>query len=293
MRSASAFLGLCFLAGAGLACSAKADPGTDVSDLPDSHVASDAGDVGSADGGDASTEGGFVVPDAAGLETDVTVPTGCRIGTLGSPASRSAGDIFAKWLDKAGTKVVGALGDKVLTASLLSPFKMLVVQDVSTGHAYSAAEAAALKKWVEDGGGLMTLAGFLGSPDEMLNVNRLLAPYAMSYGTDLILFASPSGATLPITNWVKHPVTKGITKIGFDVGNEPLGAGTAIANEGGHQVLRVKDVGSGHVLMWGDEWITFNDQWTSRPEYQTQMFWQNIVDWFDPGAECKVPDPVK
>jgi hypothetical protein len=59
----------------------------------------------------------------------------------------------------------------------------------------------------------------------------------------------------------------------------------------GYNVLLAQDVGKGHVLMWGDEWITYNDQWTANPQYQVQQFWQNIVDWIDPGGHCKVPDP--
>ena len=41
------------------------------------------------------------------------------------------------------------------------------------------------------------------------------------------------------------------------------------------------------------EWITYDSEWSQHPDYQVQLFWQNIVDWFAPGAHCKVPTPPK
>jgi hypothetical protein len=134
----------------------------------------------------------------------------------------------------------------------------------------------------------MTMTGFYGSP-EPENVNRLLAPYNMSYGPSLVL--QPGPTTTPITNWIPHPITKGITRIGFGWGFNVLGSGTMLANQDGYDLLEAKEVGLGHVVMWGDEAISFNTEWTSHPEYQVKQFWQNIVDWFDPLSGCVVPDP--
>jgi len=63
-----------------------------------------------------------------------------------------------------------------------------------------------------------------------------------------------------------------------------------LANQGGYQVLEVLDVGSGHILTWGDEWISYDSFWSTNP--QVPVFWQNIVDWFDPTGGCKVPIPM-
>ncbi len=58
---------------------------------------------------------------------------------------------------------------------------------------------------------------------------------------------------------------------------------------GDHHVLRAATVGAGHVVVWGDEWISFDTVWQDFP--QTLSFWQNIIDWFDPQAGCVVPPP--
>jgi hypothetical protein len=251
----------------------------------------DSGSSGNDSGGfvlDGALDSGGPAFDTTG-SGDVAVEE-CRIATLGNPGSAGVGDVFAAWLDKSGGKAASNLLDQTLTASLLAPYKMIVSQNVSTNHDYSLAEVAVLHDWVNAGGGLMTLTGYADS-SEVINVNRLLAPYALNYGSTGILYGG--GHTLPVTNWVPHPVTTGITRIGVDNGYEAQGGGTMLASEGGSDVLRVEEVGSGHVVVWGDEWITYNSEWTAHPDYQVQQFWQNIVDWFMPTAHCKVPDPPK
>jgi len=234
---------------------------------------------------------GFNVDDVPALDVgDGPALEECRIATLGKKGDAGVGDIFAKWLDKSGAKTTASLADQVLTASLIAPYKMIVVQNVSENHAYSAEEVSVLEAWVKAGGGLLTLTGFAG-PSEVVNVNSLLAPYGVHYDTKAILFGG--GTTIPVTNWTAHAVTTGITRIGVDNGYPVVGSGTTLASEGGDDVLKAQVVGSGHVLVWGDEWITYNSEWTSHPDYQVQQLWQNIVDWFAPGAHCKVPDPPK
>ena len=253
----------------------------------------------SLDGGDpadGSSGDGFAPGDGFAIDAPTfDVPEGgtateCRIATLGNKGDAGVGDIFAKWLDKSGGKAAAALADKVLTASLLAPYRVLVVQNVSGNHTYDATEIKVLSDWVKAGGGLMTLTGFAG-PSEVINVNGLLSAYDVGYDNKGILFGG--GTTVAVDTWIAHPVTKGVTRIGVDNGYAVIGSGTKLAKGGGYDVLEVKEVGSGHVLVWGDEWITFNSEWSAHPDYQVQVFWQNIVDWFAPGAGCKVPDPPK
>jgi hypothetical protein len=62
-----------------------------------------------------------------------------------------------------------------------------------------------------------------------------------------------------------------------------------LASEQGAQVLEAKEVGAGHVVVWGDEWITFDGEWTMHPEYQVQKFWVNIFKWLTKVGDCQVP----
>jgi hypothetical protein len=257
------------------------------------------GDGGSSSGGasgSGSGSGGVVLTYDASTTSSGDgggQSTGCPIATIGAPGTSGQGDLFADWLSGQGESASGNLGDQVLTASLLAPYKILVSQDVSHNHTYSASEVAALQAWVTAGGGFMTMLGYQApmTPPEGTNVGLLLAPYGMSYGTVPIL--PDTSSANPVTNWVPHAVTQGITEIGFNNGFDVEGSGTYLANEQGYNVLEVQVVGNGHVLMWGDEWITYDAFWSQYPQFQVKQFWQNIVDWFAPNGGCEVPTPPK
>jgi hypothetical protein len=114
----------------------------------------------------------------------------------------------------------------------------------------------------------------------------------MSYASVQIL-QKQGGSTIPITGWVAHPVTQGVSKIGVDNGYEVEGAGaTVLATEQGKTLLRARELGQGHALVWGDEWITYNSEWSAHPDYQVTLFWLNMIKWLTPAKECQVPIPA-
>jgi hypothetical protein len=229
--------------------------------------------------------------DGSGAGETSTALEGCRIATIGSAASDVT--LFKNWLNQGG-QAAGELGDAVITTALLKPYRMLVVLNVDVGHSYSQAEVDVLKAWVQEGGGLMSLAGYgFGSEP---NVNALLAPFGIQLGSTGILY-EPNG--LPtISQWTHpNPITNGVSDLGFNNGLTVGGSGTALAGQTDngtyYNVLMAMQVGQGHVVAWGDEWISRDTLWAQHPEFQIQTFWQNIVDWFDPNSGCKVPDPPK
>ena len=52
------------------------------------------------------------------------------IATIGQPGEWGDGDVFAAWLDERSDIGATPLADQVLTAELLEPFQVIVVQDV-------------------------------------------------------------------------------------------------------------------------------------------------------------------
>lgn len=206
------------------------------------------------------------------------------IATLGKPGEWGDGDVFAAWLDDRSDNGATSLGDSTLTTELLAPYQVIVAEDIR-GRAYSDAEVTALRQWVESGGGLMTLIGY-GSASERTNINKLLAPSGIQYDSTPILAGSP---TVPITEWQTHPVSENVTQVGVDNGYEVVGEGDVIARQAGFDVLRGRTLGAGKVLVWGDEWITYDSEWTEHPEYQLERFWLNAIKWLTPMNECQVP----
>jgi hypothetical protein len=213
-----------------------------------------------------------------------------RIATIGLPGQWGAGDVFAQWLDSRSNNGAVSLNDAELTKTLLDQYQVIVAQDLSKmNRTYSAAEVMALSDWVNAGGGFMTLIGY-GDPSELTNANTLLGSFAMNYGAIQILPAV-NGVTVPVTNWVAHPVTNGVTRIGVDNGYPVQGMGLTLASEQGYDVLKAQEVASGHVLVWGDEWLTYNSEWTGHPEYQLELFWLNAIKWLTPAKNCQVNIP--
>ncbi len=213
-----------------------------------------------------------------------------RIATLGLVGQWGNGDVFAQWLDNRSNNGAVDLNDQVLTKALLDQYQVIVAQDLSKmNRTYDAAEVAALSEWVNAGGGFMTLIGY-GDPSERTNVNTLLEAFAMNYGAAQILPAS-GGVTAPVTNWVAHPVTNGVSRIGVDNGYPVQGTGLTLATEQGYDVLKAQEVASGHVLVWGDEWLTYDSEWTGHPEYQLELFWLNAIKWLTPAKNCQVNIP--
>lgn len=268
------------------------DPG-DVGGGANSGGANGGGTGGVATGAEDSCDG--VDNDGNGIIDDVDVGMDgvcdcLRIATLGEPGEWGAGNVFSSWLDARSALGAQHLGDSELTAASLADHQVIIVQNVSEiGREYTDAEVAAFRAWIEAGGGAMTLIGF-ADPDERTNVNRLLSPFDIQYGSEQIL-QRQGGATIPVTGWMTHATTDGISQIGVDNGYPVTGGATLLATEDAHDLARAAQAGAGHVFVWGDEWITYDSEWNDRPEYQVELFWVNILKWLSPQDECQVAIP--
>ncbi len=139
----------------------------------------------------------------------------------------------------------------------------------------------------------MTLTGF-SDPTELTNVNAILGAFGLNYGSQQILQKGPNATTVAITTWYPHPTSANITAVGVDNGYESQSAqnlGTVVAAQSGYKVGRALESGSGKVFQWGDEWITYDSEWTQHPDYQVQLFWINIIKWLTPSNICQVAIP--
>jgi hypothetical protein len=144
------------------------------------------------------------------------------------------------------------------------------------------------------------MTGYSSPPNDNANVNILLAPFGLSYGEVQILKKGASATTVPITEFVAHPITTGVTAVGVDNGYEVNGPAspdpqsnfTVYATGGGYRVGEAIQIGKGHVDVWGDEWITYNSEWVSHPDYQVPLFWTNTIKWLTVAGTCQVPIPI-
>jgi hypothetical protein len=267
----------------------------------DTSGSSSGGSSGSSGAGSGSSGSGG--PGSSGGSSGGGGSSFCRIATLGYAGPWGQGNVFTDWLQTKSAQGTTGLANAALTPALLAPYQVIVVQDVRAGspgqsgvgqglgRSFSADEVEALRQWVAQGGGLMTLIGY-ADPSEVTNVNLLLTPYGLSYGSGQIL-AGGGGVTVPVTHWATHELAAGVTRVGVDNGYPVLGGGTLVAWEPSEDqaVARAVETGNGHVLAWGDEWITYNSEWTGKPEYQVAHFWANALGWLSKTYGCQVPIP--
>jgi hypothetical protein len=153
-------------------------------------------------------------------------------------------------------------------------------------HAFSDDEVSAFERWVRAGGGVMTTIGYTNDESaEVANVNRLLAPFGMGYSTSKL---DLSGY---IEDWQAHPLSSEVSRIFTQNGIEPDdSSGMTIAHDPNDRVaLQVTQPEIGHVVVWGDEWITYDSQWMDVKDQQVERFWLNILKWMSPAKVCQVP----
>lgn len=216
-----------------------------------------------------------------------------KVATLGLHGEWGDGNIVTGWIAEHVRTAPVNLDGAPLTAERLAPFHILLIRDISRNHnaslSFSAQEVQELWTWVRNGGGLMTLIGY-SDPDESGNVNTLLEPFGLSYGTEQIV--QGSGSSAPVTQWFDHPLSQGVTSVGADNGYPVEGQGITFAAEEGYDVGKALTIGDGHVLVWGDEWVTYEDEWKSNTTYQVERFWKNALLWLTRATQCKV-DPAK
>lgn len=224
-----------------------------------------------------------------------------NIATLGEIGPWSdGGNVFKGWLDARSPRPARALGDEILSDELLRPYQVIVVLYVATfelnghgklvpaHHAFSADEAAAFARWIEAGGGVMTTIGYTSDEGkEVVNVNQLLAPFGQGY---VSMDTSLDGV---IMDWTPHPITEGVKRISLLNGVQPLSAtGTSLAHDGaGRVALQIAEAGSGHIAVWGDEWITYDSEWRDMQNQQVARLWLNLLKWLSPTRVCQVQTP--
>jgi hypothetical protein len=216
-----------------------------------------------------------------------------NIGILGATGFAPNAN-FEAWLEDQGSAVTRTLlanNPGVVTPAFLGQFDLVLVDRIE--RALSPAEAAALEAFIKtDGRGMITLIGYNfdnnNPAPERDRANTALAPFGLAYQGGYF-----GNAVIPTFDQ-KHPISMGIFDVNFAGGIAPIDNGkqgtSAIfatvegSNAGlAHQTA----MNGGRVVVWGDEWITFDSDWLGYAD--VQKFWVNMVSWAKPQDFCGVP----
>jgi len=282
--------------------------------------------------------------DAAGNCTCIAIGSLGKVARYGSPENQDSTDAFVQWMNTKSTAEVSLLTERTtITAELLANYDVLILQHLTDNRdqpawTYTQAEIDAVSTWLNAGGAIIALTGYYSNNSyEIAPANQLLSPSGISYNGDDVLGgdactttcpANPSspccycwGNSIPVTGWEPaHPVSNALSQVPAlraRTINAPADA-QVVATEAGLVLAVAKQVGSGRVFVFGDEWVTYTSQWTGTGQAQGEaseynpcydwdaqqyrtaatvfnlpQFWYNVIKWASPLSTCfDMPDEV-
>jgi hypothetical protein len=47
----------------------------------------------------------------------------------------------------------------------------------------------------------------------------------------------------------------------------------------------------GRVIVFGDEWVTYDSEWEDTEGQQVELLWLNMIKWMSPPEKCQVSIP--
>jgi hypothetical protein len=252
---------------------------------PDEAVAPDAAQT--IDAAMGSEGGGSLVGDGGTVDVTSDACPPVRIGIFGNPGPRPSSD-FQKWLTLAGASAtrVQTTQSEALTAAVTNAFDVVILDHLV--RSYTSVEVAVLETWIQAGGGVVSMSGYTGDHNTDWRGNDLLAPLGVAYELPLI-------ANGPVTSFVSHPTTAGLTSVTFtggyaiaDIGNS-ASTRTIVATLPEGTVGYAIQFGNGRGFVWGDEWIEYDSEWSTIP--QIKQLWVNVIGWLAPTGNCGIHPP--
>jgi hypothetical protein len=237
------------------------------------------------------------------------------IGIIGSLGVWGGGSEFAAWLNSKSSIPVKNITNPV-TAEQLNGVQIIIILNLNTSwgsYAYSDpdgimdAQGSIIADWVNDGGGLFVTAGFDGNQPVEELTNQWIDEYGIVLGTDEILPYDGANSNAdgvryfyPVALPV-HPVTENVSILAGQGAAAVSGSGQNIINGAdiydnnrNYELGHVLEYGDGKVMVYGDEWITYDALWT-RPEHSDLdivQFLSNLFIWLSPANECKITPVV-
>ncbi len=188
------------------------------------------------------------------------------------------------WLQTKGTSTtrIGTVGTYLLTAADIENFDVIIIDRLP--KVFTADEAQVLADWVAAGGGIISMAGYYGTETDLNQQNSLVSQFGMTYATPI--------QNDPDETYLTHPITDGIggvqVKGGWLVEDTSTGSSTTswahVTGNVDQSLGRTDEHGAGTVIVFSDEWISFDSEWTTIPG--VEVLWQNMFNWVAPPNFC-------
>lgn len=270
---------------------------------------------------DGAALGGEKKPPSSGQGGVAADPDSClrimswgTVGRYGSVPGEDGQDAIVAWLNERSNAVAEhVIQPTAITPEFLAPFDIILLQNLNDWK-FTHEEVLVFEKWVREGGGVFALAGYMSDgAAEVVPTNELLSFSGMKYNaqntsgdtsTALGVCGYCLGTTYKQEGFsAEHPIAQGVTAVGAFQGRSIHGDGDVVASEGDLIFGMTKKIDAGRLFFFHDEWITYNNQWSSgtisgceannecsgmspRETYQVAQLWYNSLRWLAPQASC-------
>ncbi|HYQ00390.1 MAG TPA: hypothetical protein VER96_17055 [Polyangiaceae bacterium] len=225
------------------------------------------------------------------------------LGTLTSAAEDPDTSAFTNWLASSSEGSAAATNvptKPTVDAAFLAQYDILLVANINAWAPFNDAEKMAVQKWVEAGGGMITLTGFSSMAPEFTVSSQLISFSGLSYSSTQT--ATKEGEQIPVyykggtdnmkncMNWtggtttnhaqpfITTPIkfspetgsleklTASLDYVGAFIGWQVVAPSdaTVIATDPVSKgpIAVAKEVnGKGRIYAFGDEWVTFSNMW--------------------------------
>ncbi len=216
------------------------------------------------------------------------------IGILGATGYAPTSN-FEAWLTANGTSVTRTLLQNqpgVVTDELLADYDLVIIDRIERG--LDDAEAQAIEDFVKvDGHGMVTLIGYNFDNNnpvpEVDRANTVVAPFGLAYQGGYL--HDDFGVTPTFDQG--HPIGMGLLDVNYIGGVAPAD----LEDQGTSAIFATVPMGDagiahetatgGRVVMWGDEWVTFDSDWVGFAD--VELFWTNVLAWARPQEFCALP----
>jgi hypothetical protein len=236
------------------------------------------------------------------------------IASIGQPAAYGADsgssdnqNAFQEYLNTKSNATVKMFTTKpTFNADFLKDYDLIVLQAMVNGSLKGGAvpwtigddEVKAVEEWVKAGHSIISMSGYQGDSAEVNPLNKLLGFTGITYNTDDIYTNGDRwdycrDSSVPFNGWKSPMDFGGMKAVGVFHGRSlKCGDCKVWAEDAGGMKMGVeKDVGSGRVFAFADEWVTYTSQWglvtkdrgtdcvghTATEMYTVPQFWYNAI----------------
>jgi hypothetical protein len=254
--------------------------------------------------GGASEFGSWGACSGSGTDAGTSI-YGCRrIGIMGAPGANASSN-FQAWLETQGAIVMrfhNTSTAPTLHIELLRTFDLVIVDWLQRD--YTMAEADTLTQWVNEGGGLFVMTGHDSgaTADRQVSLLASLGPnydlrtcgtcdpgevcdggHCVLNGPATLLpgpttVAADGHTTLPPVSFFGG--LRVIIPASISATFTPMGTIQPSGVAQPYIVGAAGPIGHGFALLWGDEWIEFDSEWSTMPPIP--QFWKDSVEWLSP-----------